>query len=144
MEADIFEAAWSLWNLESSLTEALLMVAVQSLRNENIQRFNHLRVPTDFDPEFKPSKQDPLAMNSTRTENVNVGWMFYRMMEKERTLHLQCAPRGCPKYPNQLPPRVHDSLQLGFSRKKSVDNFGAFLARNKSDNEGHVDGNKHN
>jgi len=85
-------------------------------------------------------------MNSTRTnvENMNVGWIFYRMMEKERTLHLQCAPRGCPKYPNQLPPRVHDSLQLGFSRKKSVDNFGAFLARNKSDNEGHVDGNKHN
>ena len=40
MEADIFEAAWSLWNLESSLTEALLMVAVQSLKNENIQRFN--------------------------------------------------------------------------------------------------------
>jgi hypothetical protein len=41
--------------------------------------FNHLRVPTDFDPEFKPSKTvDPLAMDSTRTnvENVNVGWMF--------------------------------------------------------------------
>jgi hypothetical protein len=37
MEADIFEATWSLWNLESSLTEALLLVAVQSHRNENIQ-----------------------------------------------------------------------------------------------------------
>lgn len=37
MEADIFEATWSLWNLESSLTEALLVVAVQSVRDENIQ-----------------------------------------------------------------------------------------------------------
>ena len=55
MEADIFEATWSLWNLESSLTEALLVVAVQSVRDENIQ-LNHLRVPIDFDPEFKPNK----------------------------------------------------------------------------------------